>query len=300
VTRTTGLLVAAGVLALLAGQPVSAKELKVISDKTVGGFGHIESIAYDPKEKVLYTGDFGADLKPGDKDGKGKITKVSLDGKILEEKFLPAEGQTLNKPKGIWIRGNRMWFTDIDAVWQVDLRTKQTKKVDLPGAYANDPAVIKNVLYVSDNKYDVLYRIEPANFLKAKTEPKVEKVVTGKNINPNGIWPTRNGSLLLVGFKSKDEPRGIYSMRLGQEPKLISPPIGLLDGVYELRNGDLLVTDWVTNSLFQWNEKMGVHKLVGDIKGPADFCVIRNKQGLLVVLPDLVKGEMRFIQLSSR
>ena len=40
------------------------------------------------------------DLKPADKDGKGKITKVSLDGKIIEDGFLPAKGQVLNKPKG--------------------------------------------------------------------------------------------------------------------------------------------------------------------------------------------------------
>ena len=31
----------------------------------------------------------------------------------------------------------------------------------------------------------------------------------------------------------------------------------------------------------------------------ADFCVIPNKQGLLVVVPDLVKGELRFVQLGE-
>ena len=73
---------------------LSAKELKVISDKTVTGFGHVESVAYDPKGKVFYTSDFGPALKPADKDGKGKITKVSLDGKILEEGFITPDGQT--------------------------------------------------------------------------------------------------------------------------------------------------------------------------------------------------------------
>ena len=105
----------------------------MLSDKTVTGFGHIESVAYDPKEKVLYTSDFGPDLKPADKDGKGNITKVSLDGKILETKFFPPEGQTMNKPKGIWISGDRLWVTDIDAVWVIDLKTKEGKKLELPG-----------------------------------------------------------------------------------------------------------------------------------------------------------------------
>lgn len=283
----------------LSAAPASAQELKVLSEKTVAGFGHVESVAYDPKEKVFYTGDFGPDLKPADKDGKGFITKLSADGKVLEKRFFPPEGQTMNKPKGIWISGGRLWVTDIDAVWVIDLKTKQGKKVDLPGAYANDPAVVKNVLYVSDNKYDALYRIEPADFLKAKQAPKVTKVFSNKGVNPNGLWPAKDGSLLMAGFKSKDEPRPIYKMAPGQEPRAISSPIGLLDGIYEMKNGDLLVTDWVTNSLFQWNKKTGVHKLVGDIKGPADFCVVPNKQGLLVVQPDLVKGEIRFVQLGK-
>lgn len=293
------LLAGAVALSLTSAPTAGAKELKVISQKTVGGFGHNESVAYDPKEKVFYAGDFGPDLKPAEKDGRGFIIKLSFDGKVLDKRFFPAEGETLNKPKGIWIRGDRMWFTDIDAVWVVDLKTKKGRKVDLPGAYANDPAVIKNTLYVSDNKYDVLYKIEPADFLKSKQEPKVTKVFSGKGVNPNGVWPAKDGSLLMVGFKSKDEKRAIYKMSLGQEPKAISEPIGLLDGLYEMKNGDLLVTDWVTTSLFQWNPKMGMHKLVDDIKGPADFCVVPNREGLLVVQPDLVKGEIRFIQLGN-
>ncbi|MGB7687529.1 MAG: hypothetical protein WBL98_03560, partial [Pseudolabrys sp.] len=102
VTMTLGSFVA---LQLTTVTVASSKDLKVISDKAVTGFGHVESVAYDPTEKVFYTGDFGPDLKPADKDGTGKITKVSLDGKIIEDGFLPAKGQVLNKPKGIWISG---------------------------------------------------------------------------------------------------------------------------------------------------------------------------------------------------
>ena len=57
---------------------------------------------------------------------------MSLDGKILEPVFLPSAGQILNKPKGIWISGNRLWVPDIDSVWVFDLRTKLGKKPELP------------------------------------------------------------------------------------------------------------------------------------------------------------------------
>ena len=279
---------------------VSAKELKVLSEQTATGFGHVESVAYDPKGKVLYTSDFGPDLKPADKDGKGKITKVSLDGKILEDGFLPAKGQTLNKPKGIWIKGNRLWVTDIDSVWVFDLKTRQGKKLDLPDVtFANDPTVMGNALYVSDNRSDQLVRVEPADFLKSKAAPKITVLFKDKSVNPNGVYPGKRGALLMVGFKGKDEPRGIYSMMPGKEPQLLSDKIGMLDGLYVMSDGDLLATDWVSGSLFQWNKTMGMKKLANDFKGPADFCAFPNAKGLMVVVPDLVKGELRFVQLGK-
>ena len=279
---------------------VSAKELKVLSEQTATGFGHLESVAYDPKGKVLYTSDFGPDLKPGDKDGKGKITKVSLDGKILEDGFLPAKGQTLNKPKGIWIQGNRLWVTDIDSVWVFDLSTKQGKKLDLPGiVFANDVTVMGKALYISDNRSDQLVSVEPADFLESKAAPRITVLFKDKSINPNGIYPGKGGALLMVGLKAKEEPRGIYSMMPGKEPELLSDKIGNLDGLYMMSNGDVLATDWNSGSLFQWNKAMGMKQLATGFKGPADLCAFPNSKGLMVVVPDLVKGELRFVQLGK-
>ena len=300
-TFSFGLALSVGfvVLQTMSAPTAAAKELKVLSDLTAGGFGHIESVAYDPKGKVLYTSDFGPDLKPADKDGKGKITKVSLDGKILEDGFLPAKGQTLNKPKGIWIKGNRLWVTDIDSVWVFDLKTKQGRKLDLPVTFANDPAVMGNALYVSDNRSDMLVRVEPADFLETKAEPKVTVLFKEKGINPNGVYPGKRGALMMVGFKDKDDPRGIYSLVPGKEPELLSDKIGMLDGLFVMSDGDILATDWMSGSLFQWNKTMGIKKLATDFKGPADFCAFENAKGLMVVVPDLVKGEMRFVQLGK-
>lgn len=39
----------------------------------------------------------------------GYISKLSLDGTVIEKQFLPAPGgEKLDKPKGIWIRGGRL------------------------------------------------------------------------------------------------------------------------------------------------------------------------------------------------
>jgi len=295
--KTMMLALAAGLALASAAQ---AAEWKVVSDKTVSGFGHNESVAWDPAEKVFYTGDFGPALKPADKDGKGSITRVSADGKILQKHFLPANGEVMNKPKGIWIKGRNLWVTDIDAVWQFDLKTKKSKKLDLPINYANDPALMGGALYVSDNRNDKVLRITPADFLHAKKAPKIEVVYSGKGIDPNGLWPGKNGTLLMVGFVDKDHPRGIYSMKPGHEPTELSKDIGLLDGLYLTKNGDIFATDWVTTSLFVWNKKDGVKTLITGVKGPADFAVVPKGKGLLIAQPDLVQGQIRFVQVEKK
>jgi sugar lactone lactonase YvrE len=277
----------------------AAEGLKVVSEQTVTGFKFPESVGCDLQGKVFYVSQFGSELKPTLKDGKGKIAKMSLDGKILEDQFLPAGGQVINKPKGIWIHGNRLWVTDIDGVWIFDLTSRKGRKVELPGAkFANDPTVVGDALYVSDNQGDQLFRVEPASFLEMKGEPKVTVVFSGKSVNPNGVYPGKDGSVLAVGFVSPDQPRAIYSVSADGTITPLSKPIGRLDGLYRMDDGSLLVTDWNTGSLFHWSEKDGMHTVASGFKGPADFCVMPEGNGLLVAAPDLVKSEVRLLHLS--
>jgi sugar lactone lactonase YvrE len=277
------------------------KPLRVVSERTVKGFAFPESVAYDPQAKVLYVSEFGSELKPAEKDGKGRISKVSLTGEILDKQYLPAPGgEALNKPKGIWVEGNRLWVTDIDVVWVFDLKTRRGKKVALPGAqlFANDPAVMGNALYVSDNRGDQLFRVEPADFLEMSVEPKVTRVFQGKSVNPNGVYPAKDGSLLTVGFMSAEQPRGIYSVSAGGEITTLAKDLGRLDGLYQMDDGTLLVTDWNSGSLLRWSAK-GTETLAKGFKGPADFCVVPEANGLLVIVPDLVQGELRFVRLAQ-
>ncbi len=273
---------------------------RVSSQQTVGGFAWPESVAYDPAAKVLYVSEFVSKLAPAQKDGAGRISKVALNGKVLERQFLPAKGgEALSKPKGIWVRGNRLWVTDIDVVWVFDLKTKKGRKLALPGAqFANDPTVAGNVLYVSDNVSDQLFKVEPADFLNAKGAPKVTSIFKGAGVNPNGLYPQRDGMLLMVGFLSPATPRGIFALGVSGQLKRLSDPLGRLDGVYELSDGSLLVTDWGTGSLFHWNERSRrMQILATGFKGPADFAVVPAAGGLTVVVPDLVQSQLRFIQL---
>jgi hypothetical protein len=271
----------------------SARPLRVASDTAVSGFAFPESVGCDATEKVLYVSQFGGtELKPAEKDGKGFISKVSLAGKVIA---LRAFDEVLNKPKGIWIDGSRLWVADIDSVWLFDTRTRKGRKLAIPGIqFANDVAVRASVLYVSDNRSDQLFRVEPADFLDAKVQPRIATAWGKKDINPNGIWPARDGSLLVVGFLAADKPRGVHSMASDGALRAMGPPVGRLDGVYEMRDGSLLVTDWNSGSLARWTEKGGMEALARDFKGPADFCVM----GDTAYVPDLVKSEVRIIKFA--
>ena len=303
--KMSGLILAAVVAAAPIGlaQGAAGKEgkgLRVVSDQTATGFKFPESAAYDPKAKVLYVGQFGSELKPAEKDGQGKISKVALDGKVLEERFLPAAGETLHKPKGIWVKGDRLWVTDIDVVWVFDLKTRKGRKLELPGmGFANDPTVIGGDLYISDNRNDLLYRVEPADFLTTRDKPVVSVVLAGKGLNPNGVYPGRDGSVLIGGFMGADKPRGLYSLSKKGELKTLADNIGRVDGIYLMKDGSLLVTDWNSGSLARWTPKDGMQPLAKGFKGPADFTVVPEAKGLLVVVPDLPKSELRLIRLAN-
>jgi len=287
-------------IALVAGPgvaPGDAAGLKVVSESTVTGLPFPESVGCDPAGKALYVSQFVSALKPAEKDGKGRIGRLSATGQVLDETFLPVAGQVLHKPKGIWIAGDRLWVTDIDVVWVFDLKTRRGRAVALPGAqFANDPTVIGTVLYVGDNRADQMFRVEPADFLDAAA-PKATVVFVGREINPNGVFPGRDGSLLIGGFLSDKVARGIYAMDAGGGTSALTPAIGRIDGLHQMEDGSLLATDWNTGSLFHWSATSGVTPLATGFKGPADFCAMPDAGGLLVAVPDLVKSELRLIRL---
>ncbi|MGE5639287.1 MAG: hypothetical protein ACM30H_04270 [Clostridia bacterium] len=293
---TLGLVFAACAASAVAAPP------KVVSERTVYGFVNPESVGCDPDGKAIYVGNFGAPkLDPGKKEPTGYISKLSLDGKLVDEKYLPAKGaEPLHKPKGIWISKGKLWVTDIDSVREFDLKSRKDRKVDLPGEnlFANDPAIWGNALYVTDNRNDELFKIEPADFLGAKAAPKVTKVLDHAGPNPNGVWPGKN-RLLLAGFKSQDSARALWAVGKDGKAQPISLPLGRLDGLYEMADGSILATNWDDGSFFHWTLEGGTTILAKGFKGPADFCVIPGAHGKLTAyVPDLVQSQVRIIELA--
>lgn len=268
--------------------------LKVVSDTTAAGFGWPESVGCDAAHDVLYVSQFGgAKPNPPAKDGQGYISKVGLDGKVIEKRYFDV---TLNKPKGIWIAGTRLWVTDIDSLWIFDTETRKGRRLPIPGIqFANDVTIWNGAVYVSDNRSDQLFRIEPADFLDPSVQPRAEAMWSRKGIFPNGLWPGKDGSLLMVGFESAESHKAIYSMSPDGAIRDLSVPIGRLDGLQQLDDGTLLVTDWDSGEVFRYGPRREVQVLGKGFKGPADLCMLHDT----IYVPDLVKGEVRMIRIGK-
>jgi hypothetical protein len=150
---------------------------------------------------------------------------------------------------------------------------------------------------VSDNRSDQLFKVEPADFLGAKKAPKVTTVFSGAKVNPNGVYPAGDGVLLMGGFVSPEDPKPVFQLGVSGQVRPLTAPIGRIDGLYAMKDGSILATDWNTGSLFHWSEEGGVKPLAKGFKGPADFCVMPGAGGLTAIVPDLVQSQVRFIQL---
>src|SRR5687768_14246347 len=73
-----------------------------------------ESVIYDKERDVLYVSNI--DGNPEAKDGNGFISKVSLDGKVTEEKWVKG----IDAPKGLGLANGKLYVTDIDRVHEID------------------------------------------------------------------------------------------------------------------------------------------------------------------------------------
>ena len=93
---------------------------------------------------------------PNDKDGNGYISIVSMDGRIINEKWVTG----LDGPKGLALSGRQLYTADIDALVAIDVnhgRITDRYKVEDP-KFTNDLAAAPNGdIYMSDMLANRIY-----------------------------------------------------------------------------------------------------------------------------------------------
>ncbi len=262
------------------------------------GLAQPESTYYEPTTKTIFVSNVAGD--PFTKDGKGWITQLSVDGKVLKEKW--AEG--MHAPKGLRSHQGKLWVSDIDRVLVYNIPDgKLLQTIPVTGAkFLNDVAIAKDgSVYVSDTVTGTIHLIKG---------DKVSTFVTGKNFaGPNGLLVAEPylrvaawGTDVKADLSAKG-PGALYNIHLKTKKKSpLLDPLGNLDGIEALgskQGGGLLVSDWVAGKVYRTGKSnKPVETLLEGLKGAADIGYVEEK-GLLLV-PEMGADRVAAYQLDTK
>ena len=232
-----------------------------------------ESVLHDTEADVYLVSNING--TPTDTDGNGFISKVAPNGAISALKWVDGltEGVTLNAPKGLAIKADTLFVTDITFVRAFDrVSGEPLGSWEVPGStFLNDLTVGPDgTLYVSDSGLnpdfsssgtDAVYRFENG-------EP-VAVVQDTTLASPNGL-ATADGAVVMVGFSGsaiRMVPAGG-----GEVESVVELPGGQLDGVVVLDDGSMLVSSWATSAVYHVSaDGTEVEAVVEGVPSPADI-----------------------------
>ena len=253
-----------------------------------------ESAYYDASSRILFLSQIGEGGGTG-KDGDGWISKLTLDGKMVQDKW--ATG--FNAPKGLRSHGSTLWVADIDQIISIDINTgKAIKKFPVAGAkFLNDVACGPDgTVYVSDMIAGRIHQIK---------DGKLSVLVEGDQIeHPNGLL-VHDGRLIIGGwglniqddFSTKPAGRLLAMDLKTKKISAITPtPTGNLDGVEVDGHGGYIVTDWIAGKVFHISSKGAATVLITLPKGTADHAFITSKH--LLILPKMLENKLTAYKLS--
>jgi sugar lactone lactonase YvrE len=230
---------------------------------------------------------------PGDADGNGYLSVLSLDGKMVTQHWTDG----MDAPKGMAISDGKLYVADITKVRVVDLASgRLVASIAVPNAvFLNDMTADRTgKVYVSDMLADTIYRIDGD-----RPEPFVKDALLA---SPNGVFA--DGDRLIVaswgkGIKpdfSTAELGGLLSVDLTS--KVVSPLPGAqrfadLDGVIAI--GDTIyATAYMTGTLYRYKAG-GTPEAVAHFKpGSAD---IGTEGKSILYVPLMNEGEVAALKL---
>ncbi len=244
-----------------------------------------ESVIHDQKRNVLYVSNLNSG--PMEKEEKGFISKMSLEGEILELEWF---SKPLWSPTGMAIAGDQLFVADVNRVVQIDLETAtlvSTYPVS-SAVFFNDVAADQDGnIYVSDMMTNSIHRIKDGFMNLWLTSENLDtpngltvaddKLIIGTwgFIDGEGFSTSVPGRLLSVGLSDRE------ISELGS-PMGSSASIGNLDGVEQIPSGNFLVTDWLNGKLLLVDQKGQAEMLVDLDQGSADHEYI-SESGLVLI-----------------
>jgi len=271
-------------------QPPAVKAGWVVQDMRTP-----ESAYLDEASGYLFVSQI--DGQPDGKDGKGRISKIGLDGSVVTADWFTA----VNAPKGLRSYAGTLWVADLDEVIGIDIVSgKENARVKIEGAiFLNDVAVgADGTVYVSDMMANKIYAIKDA---------KATVFAEGEQLEyPNGLFA--EGERLVVGgwgskpaadFTTKVLGR-LYALDLKTKQKslITKQPLANIDGVEQEARGGYLVTDYLAGKLIQVSQS-GESRVVRTFKpGLADHTFL-YAQGDILIAPHMNENTVGAYDISA-
>jgi len=246
------------------------------------GFANPESVVHDPAENVLYVSNVNGD--PGAKDGNGFISKVSMDGQMLELEWLKG----LNAPKGLAVVGGMLYTADIDTVYEIDTKTGAiANRYPVADAkFMNDVAAgADGTVYVSDSGANRIYRLQKGKLEVWMEDPALDA--------PNGLLIEKDR--ILVGtmgdFQTK-RPGQFLAVSMADRKVSVVPggAAGMFDGVEAGTGGSYYLSDWPAGKVLEVKGSGEIGTLLEIKMGTADFDFIQASDTL--VIPLMMDGKV--------
>ena len=248
-----------------------------------------ESVIHDEKRNVLYVANING--SPTEKVDNGFISKLSLEGEILDLKWI---SESLWAPKGMAISGDHLYVADISRVVEFNLETGElveTYPVE-NAVFLNDVAADTNGdVYISDMMTNTIHRIK---------DGKIEVWLASEKLaSPNGLtvvddqlivgtWGVMDGE----GFETSIPGHLIAVSLCNSEITDLgsADSVGNLDGVEQTLNGDFLVTDWMAGKLLLSDQQGQVETLLDLDQGSADHEYIKDSG--MVLIPMMMSNKL--------
>lgn len=251
----------------------------------VEGLDGPESAVADAGEGVLYVSNINGGA--GDADGNGYITKLSLEGEMVEKQW--ATG--LDAPKGLALHDGKLYVADIDQLVVIDTASGEiVARHDAPGSeFLNDVTAHEDGrVFVSDMMRNQIWKLEGDQFEAWLEDAALENpngllaepdrlVVASWGVITDGFATEVPGHLKAIDYESKE----IRSLGGGE-------PVGNLDGVEGNGKGGYLVTDWMSGGLYQLDAGGKAELLMDLSQGSADHEFVESEN--LVVIPMMMDG----------
>ncbi len=245
------------------------------------GIRHPESAIYSHQHRSFFVSNV-ASGNPLETAEVAYLSRISADGKTVDAEWV----RGLRAPKGLALRGNALFVTDVDRIVRVDVRAGKIDRIfPVPGAkFLNDLVVdARGVVYASDMFSNTIYQVADGVPSKFVEDDRVQGA-NGLSIRDGFLVVSRWGSEMDPQTFVSKYPGNVVSINLADPSELIvsDAVTGHLDGLTYDGDGNQLVSDWMTGDVFRVNQAGEGQRLFNFGPGTADISYAPELETLLV------------------